>query len=251
MILRRVIAHFKKQEWTAIALDFLIVVVGVFVGLQVNNWNERQGDRRRESAYLQRLHDDIASLRADTARDERSVKARNALMQAAMASFESRDAAGLAALGSEHCSAIVRSHIYASGIVTPPTIGEILQSGEVGIIQDPELRAAIVRFDQAVEDMSQLRADLQIDRRSLGRFYSNYIKVGLRGWEDSECRFAELINDQGFLNDFADNLRRDDAFTSSVIGRLNTMQRDLHAMLDETLGLAHEPETAKGASDEG
>jgi hypothetical protein len=40
MILRRVIAHFKKQEWTAIALDFLIVVAGVFVGLQVSNWNE-------------------------------------------------------------------------------------------------------------------------------------------------------------------------------------------------------------------
>ncbi len=29
MILRRVIAHFRKQEWTAIVLDFLIVVVGV------------------------------------------------------------------------------------------------------------------------------------------------------------------------------------------------------------------------------
>ncbi|HBK91756.1 MAG TPA: hypothetical protein DDZ68_08805 [Parvularcula sp.] len=40
MILRRVIEHFKKQEWTAIALDFLIVVIGVFVGLQVNNWND-------------------------------------------------------------------------------------------------------------------------------------------------------------------------------------------------------------------
>ena len=39
MILRRVIAHFRKQEWTAIALDFLIVVVGVFVGIQVSNWN--------------------------------------------------------------------------------------------------------------------------------------------------------------------------------------------------------------------
>ena len=33
MILRRVIAHFRKQEWTAIALDFIIVVLGVFVGM--------------------------------------------------------------------------------------------------------------------------------------------------------------------------------------------------------------------------
>jgi hypothetical protein len=29
MILRRAIAHFRKQEWTAIAIDFVIVVAGV------------------------------------------------------------------------------------------------------------------------------------------------------------------------------------------------------------------------------
>ena len=40
MILRRVISHVRNQEWTAIAIDFLIVVVGVFFGIQVSNWNE-------------------------------------------------------------------------------------------------------------------------------------------------------------------------------------------------------------------
>ena len=28
MFLRRVIGHFRQQEWTAIAIDFVIVVVG-------------------------------------------------------------------------------------------------------------------------------------------------------------------------------------------------------------------------------
>jgi hypothetical protein len=37
MILRRVIKHFRNQEWTAIAIDFVIVVFGVFVGIQVAN----------------------------------------------------------------------------------------------------------------------------------------------------------------------------------------------------------------------
>ena len=39
MLLGRVIAHVKAQNWTAVALDFLIVVMGVFIGLQVSNWN--------------------------------------------------------------------------------------------------------------------------------------------------------------------------------------------------------------------
>jgi len=59
MILRRVIEHFRKQEWTAIAIDFVIVVAGVFVGLQVSNWNAARDDRVKEATYLAQLVDDL------------------------------------------------------------------------------------------------------------------------------------------------------------------------------------------------
>ena len=45
MILSRVIKHVKEQHWTAVFLDFVIVVVGVFIGLQVNNWNQARIQR--------------------------------------------------------------------------------------------------------------------------------------------------------------------------------------------------------------
>ncbi|GJL92753.1 hypothetical protein [Hyphococcus sp.] len=60
MILRRVIAHFRKQEWTAIGLDFLIVVVGVFIGIQVANWNEARAENLRETLLLNELRAEIA-----------------------------------------------------------------------------------------------------------------------------------------------------------------------------------------------
>jgi hypothetical protein len=47
MILRRVIQHVKKQEWTAIWIDLVIVVVGVFIGIQVSNWNAARADEVR------------------------------------------------------------------------------------------------------------------------------------------------------------------------------------------------------------
>ena len=62
MILRRVIAHFRKQEWTAIALDFVIVVVGVFVGIQVSNWNEERRTRMVEDDLLNRLYEETQEL---------------------------------------------------------------------------------------------------------------------------------------------------------------------------------------------
>ena len=48
MLLRRVIEHTKAQNWTAIVLDFVIVVVGVFIGIEVSNWKERLAFEQRE-----------------------------------------------------------------------------------------------------------------------------------------------------------------------------------------------------------
>ena len=44
MILRRITEHVKAQNWFAVGLDFLIVVVGVFIGIQVSNWNAARSD---------------------------------------------------------------------------------------------------------------------------------------------------------------------------------------------------------------
>ena len=59
MILRRVIQHVKKQEWTAIGIDLVIVVVGVFIGIQVSNWNAARADDVRAQAYLARIEDNL------------------------------------------------------------------------------------------------------------------------------------------------------------------------------------------------
>ena len=59
MRLRRITAHLKEQNWIAVILDFVIVVFGVFVGLQVNNWNEARHDTVRGQEYLQRIHSDV------------------------------------------------------------------------------------------------------------------------------------------------------------------------------------------------
>lgn len=59
MILRRISAHFRKQEWTAIGIDFVIVVVGVFIATQVADWSAREADKRRGEAYVQRMIGDL------------------------------------------------------------------------------------------------------------------------------------------------------------------------------------------------
>jgi hypothetical protein len=59
MLLRRVIEHVRHQEWTAIFIDLVIVVVGVFIGLQVSNWNEDRATARRAAVFTERLRADL------------------------------------------------------------------------------------------------------------------------------------------------------------------------------------------------
>ena len=49
MIFRRVKAQIQNENWFAVFIDFLIVVVGVFIGLQFSNWNE---SRQIQDSYL-------------------------------------------------------------------------------------------------------------------------------------------------------------------------------------------------------
>ena len=52
MILRRIKAHVEKENWFAVGIDFCIVVVGVFIGLQVGNWNEARSENERVATQL-------------------------------------------------------------------------------------------------------------------------------------------------------------------------------------------------------
>ena len=72
MILRRITEHVKEQNWTAVALDFVIVVVGVFIGIQVANWNEVRGDRARAELILE---DIAADLKADLTEIDNTARA--------------------------------------------------------------------------------------------------------------------------------------------------------------------------------
>ena len=62
MILRRITDAFRRQDWFTVFIETLIVVLGVFLGLQVNNWNEARKDRIEAETSRERL---IADLHAD------------------------------------------------------------------------------------------------------------------------------------------------------------------------------------------
>lgn len=60
MLLRRVTLHIKDQNWFAVAVDFAIVVFGVFIGLQVANWNDKQSSKAELRVSLESLDKEVS-----------------------------------------------------------------------------------------------------------------------------------------------------------------------------------------------
>lgn len=144
MILRRVIAHFRKQEWTAVAIDFVIVVLGVFVGLQVSNWNAARVDAIRADSYLARLRDDLLTDVAELEARKAYWRAVAAYGEAAVAYAESGTLSGgsnwKTLLAFYQASQLWR---YAASEVT---FLELTGAGELGLIRNERLRAALAKY---------------------------------------------------------------------------------------------------------
>lgn len=56
MILHRISANLRAQNWIGVALELAIVIVGVFIGLQAANWNQDRQQRNETRRLLSQLH---------------------------------------------------------------------------------------------------------------------------------------------------------------------------------------------------
>lgn len=126
MLLRRVIEHLRKQEWTAIAIDFVIVVFGVFVGLQVQEYSSTRADRQSETEILLAIADDIRLERLELADG----------MRAALLSIRATNAA-LRAAGDPPITAVVMPSAGGQSVGRPLDLSALDLSALVDVLPEP------------------------------------------------------------------------------------------------------------------
>ena len=59
MIVRRLSDSIRRQNWFTVLVEIVIVVIGVFLGIQVSNWNEGRAHHRDYIKALGRLDTEI------------------------------------------------------------------------------------------------------------------------------------------------------------------------------------------------
>lgn len=153
MLFRRLVDDLRAQQWLAVAIDLLIVVVGVFIGIEAANWNERRQDRQEERSYYARI---IADLETDL----------NALA-AARRFADDNDKAAEFVLASLTDDAVAQRQpgrfawalTYAGYLYFPlpsrTTYDELVSTGNLRQLRDPELKLAISRYYAGADEIRQ------------------------------------------------------------------------------------------------
>ena len=65
MVIRRIREHIATHNWFAVAVDLGIVVLGVFLGTQVSNWNDGRLERAQAHDYRLQIIEDLRSNEQD------------------------------------------------------------------------------------------------------------------------------------------------------------------------------------------
>lgn len=143
----------RHQNWFAVIIDFAIVVVGVFLGIQSANWNESRKERAEERRYYAQIIDD---LRADqealqTARQRASdldAAAENTL-RAMQSGIPPGVTPGQFALNIH----------YAGYLYIPRTdrrsYDELISTGNLGLLRSEKAKAAIADYYAYFDDLRQ------------------------------------------------------------------------------------------------
>ncbi len=238
MLLRRITEHVNAQNWTAVGLVFVIVVVGVFIGIQVANWNDTRADHALEQEYIQRLYADMNGSLEDYKDndnwDQRRIETQTiilkSLSQGTLAQEDRNDfAEGLTFLGRHNP---IRRRWG--------TVEELQSKGNIAILRDVGLRTKIAAidadYDRANRIISESAAQVR-DLRTIAMQYFEPVTYGfdVQGAAEANYDFEAMIADRIFVNNIANIQVLSQAivfFTDDHMEEIASLRDDLAILLE-------------------
>lgn len=162
MLLRRIMSHLSEQNWFAVLLDLLVVIIGILLAMQLNEWNQLRKDGAKEQLYLEAFYNDF----------KHNVEEAQGLMeQHQELSGRSKDIAAYLIRGvfdateeEQLTGQRTGMRIYPSAKYQMTTLNEMVSTGSLNLISDQPLRRAIQNF---ADQTRQVEQQLEHFRRSV------------------------------------------------------------------------------------
>lgn len=241
---RRIADHLKNPDWPTVTLEFILVVLGIFLALQADNWNEQRKDEADARLFVERMHRDI--LLAETLTDrlrERRLAVRQSLIEASNVLF---DREGSQELTDAQCFAIGVSAFFNINISEFPVLAELIATGRMSIVDDDDLRASLVGLQQIKATLELLLLTHLKAAKNLSSSYPQLIAV--ENYLESDtgevrlrytCDAQEMRANRAFLNDLALNVDTYDVYVRDGLEPWFEQFDTAHRLVDDVLQIQH------------
>lgn len=244
MLLRRLNQHIKNQNWFAVGLDLFIVILGVYIGLQVQQWSNDREREQREGKYLERLHEEI--LRTSDLREGHINWRISTLHELGVAHDYLIGNEESDVLSPSTCLALATAAIMSKVTADLPTVAELLSAGQLDILGSADVRAGVVRLIQVTDRGNDALDDITRSIEPLYRTYPDLVQIRGGGGETGfnfeywrpECDWATMRENPSFLNSFVDLHLRYRGYIGVIESKTEEIGR-LHLTLDRALGIEH------------
>ena len=142
VIINRIAQGVRKQDWFTAILELVILVIGIYIGLQVDDWVSERKDRRTETVYLELLARDVAEL-------QQHVEAQHAFekdkVDVAARAYELLTSDDPSAHQVELGELLTMLSGRRTLSLNSATYEQMVSSGHLQLIRDPKLRDKLVR----------------------------------------------------------------------------------------------------------
>lgn len=245
MLFRRIKAHVEKENWFAVFVDFAIVVVGVFIGLQVQQWAVERNRATSENAYLERLHSEVVHV--TKTRMPLVEERQNNLRHLGSANLVLADRLERQDLNDDECEAISEAWIYSNVTADLPTTVELLSAGKLDSISAANIRSAIISLNQTVRRARDVAQAVSVNVVTLNQAHPNLITLKMESDDivlsESDIRVScdtdGMRANSVFLNNFTDNIWRYENYYAVSVEAVSESLGTLHSLLDRELAREH------------
>jgi hypothetical protein len=188
-IRQRLLSENKFSKYMLYAIgEIILVVIGILIALQINNWNEQRKENIQEQAILKRLHKEFQSNKAQL---QEKINIRNRINKNCIQLLEYFNEPSAATLDS-----IITKH---SRLMTPtsfdPIQNDLVSSGNIEIIKSEQLKQLLINWSTDVIQLQEVE-------QMFYRYHENNVvpyldEIGLQRdimyvfWEDNPINLLE------------------------------------------------------------
>ena len=198
-----------KYLWYALG-EILLVVVGILIALQVNNWNEERVEQQRIKQYLLSLVGDLQSDMEMLETVDRQIGILIDKSKLAAAYMQGRT---LAEISNIDLYIFFRSPSYRPFEWNRATLAHLKNSGALRQIRNRQLAKMISEYDALTQHLDQDYTNDQNDIRGFSGLVQGVVNMNYPEWDQVEAYFdgdGDYLKSGLTDSDLYRNLKRDD-----------------------------------------